>query len=259
MNADRFSRIFDVLDLLAAEPNGLRLTEISQSLKTPVSSTHNLLQTMLAVEVLVVTDDLRYSIGPRAVRLGVRITNSLEVRVAGRHHLETLAKQLQNDVYLAVQVGNRVVYVDRYRGSQAVSLTIRLGDSLSLYATAVGKLFAAFQPELSERALANERKKLTSHTITEATDLKGEYDLIRQAGISISREESIDGIVGIAVPIRDTSARLIAAVHVSALYAGWSRAREREVLEQASAVAAAIEVDLGVGADMTMGSAGRKN
>ena len=155
-----------------------------------------------------------------------------------------MAKQLQNDVYLAVRVGTRVVYVDRYRGSQAVSLAIRLGDSLSLYATAVGKLFAAYEPELAERALRSGRRQLTSNTITAAADLEQEYEKVRQEGVSTSREESIEGVVGIAVPIRDTSGRLVAAVHVSAVRAGWSPAREREVLDRAAAVA--IETDLGV-------------
>ncbi len=41
MNAERFSRIFDVLDILLTAREGLRLTEISQALGAPVSSTHS--------------------------------------------------------------------------------------------------------------------------------------------------------------------------------------------------------------------------
>ncbi|MGW4393568.1 helix-turn-helix domain-containing protein, partial [Streptomyces sp. NPDC004685] len=55
MNTDRFSRIFDVLDALAGQPEGMSLTEISQAVGAPVSSMHNLLQTMLAAEILVAT------------------------------------------------------------------------------------------------------------------------------------------------------------------------------------------------------------
>jgi DNA-binding IclR family transcriptional regulator len=245
MNPERFRRIFDVLDILVAEPEGLRLTEVSQALGAPVSSTHNLLQTMLAAQVLDVTDDLRYSVGPRAIHLGVRIVNSLDARTAGRRHLEKLATTLGNDVYLALRVGTRVVYVDRFRGSEPVSVNIRLGDSLPLHSTAVGKLFAAYETELRDIVLHGERRRFTPATIIAADELESEFERIRGSGVSVSREESYEGIVGIAVPVRDVSGAVAAAVHVSALRAGLSDERERDFIDHARAAATAIESELG--------------
>jgi DNA-binding IclR family transcriptional regulator len=245
VNTERFSRIFDVLDLLVASPEGLRLTEVSQALGAPVSSTHNLLQTMVAAEVVTVREDLRYSVGPRAVRVAVRIVNSLQVRSAARRHLQSLAERLGNDVYLAVRVGDRVVYVDRFRGSEPVSVNIRLGDSLALHATAVGKLFAAHEPDLRAVVLRRSRRALTPATITAADELQAEFERIRRSGVSVSREEAYEGIVGIAAPVRDVAGALAAAVHVSALRAGLSEPREREIVEHTAATAAAIESDLG--------------
>jgi DNA-binding IclR family transcriptional regulator len=246
MNPERFARIFDVLDILVPAPEGLRLTEISHALRAPVSSTHNLLQTMLAAEVLEVSEDLRYTVGPRAIRISVRIVNSLDVRTAGRRHLESLAKRLGNDVYLAMRVGDRVVYVDRFRGSEPVSVNIRLGDSLALHATAVGKLFAAYEPDLRTIVLRRSRRALTAATITATDELQEEFEQIRRSGVSVSREEAYEGIVGIAAPVRDVSGRLAAAVHLSALRAGLSEDREQAFIEQTTAAAVAIETDLGV-------------
>jgi DNA-binding IclR family transcriptional regulator len=246
MNPDRFSRTFDVLDLLVLRPDGLRLTEISQTLGAPVSSTHNLLQTMVAAEVATVSDDLRYMIGPRIVRLGIRIINSIEVRSAARRHLEKLAQTVGNDVYLAVQSGNRVVYVDRFVGSQPVTVNIRLGESLALHSTAVGKLFSAYVPELQKRVLSRPLPKSTAYTITDAGKLTLELEKIRADGFAISREESFDGIVGMAVPVHNDSGQPIAAIHVSALSAGLTDVRVKHVIQEASAVAGLIELDLGV-------------
>jgi DNA-binding IclR family transcriptional regulator len=246
VNRERFARIFDVLDTLAQEPGGLRLTEISQGLEAPVSSTHNLLRTMLAAEVVSVDDDLRYSLGPRAIRAGVRIMNSLDVRTTGRRHLEKLAKNLANDVYLAMRMGDQVVYVDRFRFSEPVSVNIRLGDSLALHATAVGKLFAAYESDLRDRALRRSSRSLTAATITDVDELGREFERIRGSGLSLSREEAHEGIVGIAVPVRDTSGNLAAAIHVSALRAGFSEQREQTFIQKSRETAAAIEKDLGV-------------
>lgn len=246
MNPDRFSRTFDVLDLLVLRPDGLRLTEISQTLGAPVSSTHNLLQTMVAAEVATVSDDLRYMIGPRIVRLGIRIINSIEVRSAARRHLEKLAQTVGNDVYLAVKSGNRVVYVDRFVGSQPVTVNIRLGESLALHATAVGKLFAALVPEMQKRVLTRPLPKATAYTITDAAELTKEFEKIRAEGSSVSQEESFEGIVGMAVPVYNDAGDLLAAIHVSALSAGLTEERVKHVIEEASTVARLIELDLGV-------------
>ena len=72
MHPDRYLRTFDVLNLLVQHKDGLRLTEIKDALDLPVSSVHNMLQTMVSAEVAAVTSDLRYSIGPRAVALALR-------------------------------------------------------------------------------------------------------------------------------------------------------------------------------------------
>src|SRR4051812_28486144 len=62
---DRYARTFDVLELLVGHPAGMTVTEISKRLDLPISSSHNLLQRMVAADVVNVTDDLRYSLGPR--------------------------------------------------------------------------------------------------------------------------------------------------------------------------------------------------
>jgi DNA-binding IclR family transcriptional regulator len=73
MNPDRYIRIFDVINLLVQHKEGLRLTEIKSELNLPVSSVHNMLQAMIDAELATVNEDLRYSVGPRAVALALRI------------------------------------------------------------------------------------------------------------------------------------------------------------------------------------------
>ena len=50
MSPDRYLRSFDVLNLLVQHKGGLRLTEIQDALKLPVSSVHDMLQTESAEE-----------------------------------------------------------------------------------------------------------------------------------------------------------------------------------------------------------------
>ncbi len=241
---DRYARTFDVLELLAGHAGGMTVTEISTRLDLPISSSHNLLQRMVASEVVSVTDGPRYSLGPRAVRLGIRIADGLEVRGLARRHLQELARGTGEDVYLAVRLGRRITYVERVPGSRPVTVEIRLGQDLYLHATAVGKLFAAHDETLRRRLWARSRPRLTEHTLVEVDDLEAEFATVRETGVAVSREEAILGVVGIAVPVRDAHGDLVAAVHVSAPLPQLG-ATEAELVRAAQVTAAAVERELG--------------
>ena len=238
-------RTFDVLGLLVKNKDGLRLTEIKRLLGLPVSSVHNMLQTMVASEVLTVSEDLLYSIGPRAVGIALLIVNSLDVRTLARRHLQDLAKAIGDDVYLGMSLGQRVFYADRSIGTQRISLDIRLGESLSLHSTATGKLFAAYDPRLASCALARPLRKMTASTITDAHELESEFARIRARGYAKSDQEAVAGIVGYAVPIHQAADLLAAAIHVSVIGGRATRSHERKLIDAARDCAAQVERSLG--------------
>lgn len=254
---DRFARVFDVLELLVGHPEGMTLTEISKRLGLPTSSTHNLLQRMVGAEVVVVHEDLRYSVGPRAVRLGIRIVDGLEVRGIARRYLQELARDTGEDIYLAVRIGRQVVYVERLPGTRMVTVDIRLGQSLFLHATAVGKLFAAHNPLLYQQLMVGSRPRLTERTLVDPTDLERELADIRIRGFAISREEAVPGIIGLAMPVHDAYGTLVAALHVSALQAHLTDGHEQNVVAAAKKAAAAIESDLGRDRGAALNHSGR--
>jgi DNA-binding IclR family transcriptional regulator len=245
MSPDRYLRTFHVLDLLVRHKGGLRLTEIKDALDLPVSSVHNMLQTMVSADVAAVDEDLRYTVGPRAVSLALRTVQSLDIRHLARRPMMELAEEIGDDIYLGLQMGRRVLYADRTPGTQRISLDIRLGEPLFLHCTATGKLFAAFDERLAARTLAGELPRLTSNTIVDPRKLALEYQKIRDKGYAISAEESVDGIVGYAVPIRDASGGLAAAIHASVLVTRATKAHERKLLSAATACAELVEKLLG--------------
>jgi DNA-binding IclR family transcriptional regulator len=237
--------MFDVLELLVSHPGGMTVTEVSKRLGLPLSSTHNLLQRLVAAEVAVSAGGLRYTGGPRLVRLGIRVVDGVELRSVARRHLQELARDLGDDVYLGVRLGRRVVYVDRIQGSRPISVEIRLGQSLFLHATSVGKLFAAHHPVLRKQVLSSPLAQLTKNTITEPAALEEQLDEILSTGWSLSTEEAILGIVGVAVPVFDAQGTLTAAVHISGLVGQMSPQRLEVVVSAAKTTARSIERGLG--------------
>ena len=254
MSPDRYLRTFDVLNLLVQHKDGLRLTEIKETLNLPVSSVHNMLQTMVSAEVATVTDDLRYAVGPRAVALALRTLQSLDIRTVARHHLQDLVKEIGDDVYLALHVGKRVIYADRCLGTQRISLDIRLGEPLFLHITATGKLFAACDGKLGALALAGKLPKVTPTTIVDPAELEREFKRIRTMGYAKSNGESVEGIVGYALPILDTTGKMAAAIHVSVLSKRATKVHERKLQDCARECAVLVEKQLG---NYTAGAAPR--
>jgi IclR family acetate operon transcriptional repressor len=245
MNADRYLRSFHVLGLLVGSEGGLRLTQIKEALGLPVSSVHNMLQTMVAAEVLNVTPDLRYTIGPRMVGISLNTVQSLDIRSLARRPLQALAKAIGADAYLGIKLGQRVFYADRATGTQSISLDIRLGETLHLHSTATGKLFAANDAQLAGRALAGPLPRQTAKTITDPELLRAEYEAIVRRGYATSREEAVDGIAGFAVPVRQPDGKLAAAVHISMIAGQVAKSNERKLIGAASDCAAQIERALG--------------
>lgn len=245
MSGDRVSRMFDVLELLVGHREGMTVTEISKRLELPISSTHNMLQRLVAADLVVASEGPRYSVGGRLVRLGIKVVDGLEIRSVARKPLQELARAIDDDIYLAVRLGRRLVYVDRMPGTRSISVDIRLGQDLYLHATAVGKLFAAYDLGLRKRMLAGELPQLTPHTITDPQALELECKQVLADGYAVSHEEGVPGIAGVAIPVLDHDHEIVGAIHVSSLASLLTPSRCEEVVAAARATAAVVERGLG--------------
>lgn len=242
MDAQRIGRILDVVDQLARY-GPQTVTRLSTQLDVPLSSTHDLLKAMVEAKILYL-DGRTYGLGTRVLRTALGVLDSVAVpRVAARHQ-EVLVEETGLDAYLAVPTGTRVVYVSRYAGRQRVNLDIPLGRSLHLHSTAVGKLFAAHRRDIYQAMMAKPRPALTAQTRTGAVELDRDLAAIRRHGVSVSRGESLRGIVGLATPVRGPDGALVAAVHVSALSTTLPTRAVGAVVTAMHAASAAIEAQL---------------
>ncbi|MES2482491.1 MAG: IclR family transcriptional regulator [Pseudomonadota bacterium] len=244
MDARRFARSFDLLDLLVEHPGGLRLSEIATLLEAPVSSVHDLLKAMASAGVVSLANGRNYTIGPRAIRLGFKVANAYDIKTLAQPHMKTLASSIGDDVYLALRIGNDVACAARVAGNQPVSVNIRVGHIWPLHSTSAGKLFAAHDEQLRHLCLSNARRKYTPRTMVEADELEREFAKVAKSGFAISREEMLANITGYATPVRDTSGHVIAAIHVAVLSGRAKGTHERKIRQESGVCAAAIEADL---------------
>jgi DNA-binding IclR family transcriptional regulator len=216
------SRMIRLVGLLACSPRGASLADMRRQLEVPAAATSRIVHTLAADEV--VRQDAarrRYHIHPlfwlrMAPTLGIAFSSHEMTRRA----LAELAELVGFTAALVTPdgAGSRARVVDHARPDRPVSWDPERTLPLPLHATAAGKCYLAHQPhtrvtEYIEAGL----EAVTAHTIASPEPLKRELAAVRQQGYAVSREEAMSGACGIAVPILDSSGRVVGSLSVAPL------------------------------------------
>jgi DNA-binding IclR family transcriptional regulator len=245
----KVDRLVEVLDhVLRQSGQTATLSEIALSIGNPLSSTHDLLRAMVKAGLLEVDAAKRYRTGPVLLRLAVCAIDQVDLVSTARRHLERLVDDVSHDAYLAIRAGDTVSYVARVAGRHRAGLDIKLGEPVPLHSSAVGKLYAALYPDLERQVMRGTLRALTPQTITDPGQLAEEFARIRERDLSLSREETISGIIGVAAPVRDSERRVVAAVHISAFKDNLAQDALPRISRAAQQCAADIEGALGAAA-----------
>jgi len=243
----KVDRLVEVLDHVLRQPGQTAtLSEIALAVGNPLSSTHDLLRSMVGAGLLEVDAAKRYRTGPVLLRLAVSAIDQVDIVSTSRRYLDRLVEEVSHDAYLAIRAGDTVSYVARVAGRHRAGLDIKLGEPVPLHSSAVGKLYAALHPDLERLVLRRKLRALTPHTITDPEQLTEEFARIRERDLSLSVEETISGIVGFAAPVRNAERRVVAAVHISAFKDNLGQDDIPRISRATQHCAADIEEALGV-------------
>ncbi len=118
---------------------------------------------------------------------------------------------------VAVLFDHNVYYIAQEPGSKVAAVDIPVGSHYPAHATSVGKVLLAGLPfdDLRARLDSLRLVTLTSRTIRTKERLLAELERVREQGWVVSDSELEEGLRGVAVPVRDRQARVVAAVNAS--------------------------------------------
>jgi IclR family pca regulon transcriptional regulator len=189
----------------------------------------------------------RFSLRPRVLELGYAYLSSLSLPEVAQPHMEALVAQVNESSSISVLDDTDIVYVVRVPTRRIMSITLAVGTRLPAYATSMGRVLLAGLPddELDERLARIELEPLTTRTVTDAAALRKTLDSVRRQGYAATDQELEEGLRSLAVPIRDASGSVAAALNVSVHASRATMAvLRREFLPAAQTAAASIEEDL---------------
>jgi IclR family transcriptional regulator, KDG regulon repressor len=208
-----------ILDTLGDRPGGLGITDLSGAVGAPKSTVHRLVATLEAAGYAVFDPPTaRYILGSRVARLGEQLNYQSPLLTFGVSTLEQLTHKCKEASHLAILEGTEVVYISREESKDPVRISFGMGHRAPAHCTALGKALLAGLTDAEIRMLyKNERKldRLTPHTRTALDDLVAELAAVRREGIACDNEEYMPGLRCIAAPVRDFSARIVAAMSLS--------------------------------------------
>jgi len=159
----------------------------------------------------------RFSLRPKILELGYAYLSSLTLPEVAMPHLEELAEQVRESSSVSELDGEDVVYIARVPTKRIMRVTINVGTRFPAYATSMGRVLLAAQPEewLDKYFSSVKLRNLTDHTITSPAGLRQELGKIRGRGWALVDQELEEGLRSLAAPIRNAEGTVIAAVNVS--------------------------------------------
>lgn len=203
-------RAASLLKLLAGS-GALRVSELSEALRLPKSTVHGLLRTLCSTG-LVEQDDAtrRYRLLLEPLRPPQRL-DVHELRSRAMNWADSLAAHAGEAVHLAVLTPDRQVSVIHhvFRPDDTAQ-TLETGAVWPAHATALGKvLLAGVEGQI---LLPDDRERFTPTTLVDATVLRRELFAVGRRGWALEREECLNGVAGLAVPVHGPLGRVVAAL-----------------------------------------------
>ncbi|MEW9670937.1 IclR family transcriptional regulator [Ammoniphilus sp. 3BR4] len=205
-----------ILRLFSAERSELGITEIASDLSLSKSTAHRLVTALVQKGYLEKNEQNdRYLLGWALLGLSGIITTHLEIHREALPILNHLVEQLGEAIHIGVLEGQEIVYLHKVECKHPVRLQSNIGKRNPAFCSSAGKVILAFQgKEVIESVLQSKLLPYGPNTITDPAKLLHCFEEIKQLGYSLAIEELHEGVTSLAVPVRDYSGEVIAAISV---------------------------------------------
>jgi len=208
-------RALDILDCFDFQNKELGLSQIAKTTGLNLTTTKRLISNLTDRGYLQQDPKSRqYQLGIRLFELGGVVFSSFSLRKAAGSNMTQLQNKTSATILLGVNMEDQLVYLDKRKGRGMIHISSDIGWRRPLNYGMLGMVLLAHStPEKVKKILeANPLEAHTPYSITDHNAFSLRLEEIRENGFTIEREEVIEGIVGIAAPVKDYSRQVVAAL-----------------------------------------------
>jgi IclR family transcriptional regulator, pca regulon regulatory protein len=164
------------------------------------------------------TDDKRFWLTPRVLRLGQSYLTSARLPRLAQPFLQQLALKTKEAASLCVIDGHDAIYIARGGSPRMLSAGFSVGTRVPLHCVSAGRVLLA---TLSDDALndwigTHSFSKFTGQTVVGADAFKSEVLQARNEGYAVTDQQLEIGVRGISVALRNRHGECLGAISVTA-------------------------------------------
>ncbi len=213
---EALARGLDVLTCFDAEHPAMSLSEVAAAAGLARPTARRLLLTLEELG-FVRSAGGAFALTPRVLSLGMAYVGALGLWDVARPHLEALVARTGESSSMAQLDGSDIVYVARVSVPKLITLRVQIGTRFPAVPTSQGKvLLAALPPQELAGTLAQpSRSGLPTAIRRPAGQLSEELTQVRARGWALADEELAPGVRSVAVPVRDGTGAVRAAMNVT--------------------------------------------
>src|ERR687893_1790578 len=213
---EALARGLDVLACFDDHRPAMTLSEIAVATGLARPTARRLLLTLAELGYVRVSDN-SFALTPKVLSLGMAYVSSLGLWDLARPHLEALVARTGESSSMAQLDGSDIVYVARVAVPKIIALRVDVGTRFPAVQTSQGKvLLAALTADELEASLAQpSRSGLPPYIGRTPEQLREELTEVRARGWALADEELAPGVRSVAVPVRDGTGAVRAAMNVT--------------------------------------------
>jgi IclR family pca regulon transcriptional regulator len=213
---EALARGLDILASFDAAHPSMSLSEVATATGLARPTARRLLLTLQEMGYVRSVEG-RFQLTPKVIGLGMSYVSALGLWDIARPHLESLVRRTGESSSMAQLDGPDIVYVARVSVPKIISLRVEIGTRFPAAQTSQGKvLLADLGSDALDAILAEpSRSGLPPYIGRTREQLHAELTQIRARGWALADEELAPGVRSVAVPVRDGTGAVRAAMNVT--------------------------------------------
>jgi IclR family acetate operon transcriptional repressor len=207
-----------IIETLAEDDEGYRLTDLAVRTGLPASTVHRLLTTLEKRRfVQFDRDDSLWHIGAKSFAVGSTFVRRRNFVTEALPYLRKLRDQTRETANLAVVDDGAMIVLTRVESREITRSVTKVGGRVPMVASGLGKALLSTYSERDVFAIIQRdgMPRLTSKSIVRAGELCKSLHDIRRQGYSVDDEEAMVGLRCVSAVVYDDCSEPLAAISVS--------------------------------------------
>ena len=216
-NVKSIMKAFTIIEVLD-NAGPLSIGELSEKLAMDKSTVHRIINTIKDIGYVTQSQETKkYSNSIKLFEIGQNVISKTGLFEAARPYIELLSSETGESINLGIVRENKIVYVDKKEGNSAIKVSIKIGTSIPMHCTGMGKAVLAHMNANERENIINqiEYVKYAKNTSLDKVSLLKKLDDCLKQGYSFDNEEYVDDLISFGAPIFNYRGVPIAAISIS--------------------------------------------